>query len=201
MSKSIFLLTFLLVIGQEGTAQKNSNHDWFIGLNLPVPSFESNIGDAPIGTPDAVFVAPQHVIRPGISFGYAGFAANLYLVGINPFISTDPDNTDYYLYPPGYERILPFRYNVGYQYTFGKISTRDIHPILGGFYGIGPKRNMEFMVGLRIGRHQMGLSAYLESNRHIIPIGDRWMESSVHLKYQYVFGTAQRQDEPWPQGR
>lgn len=177
-------------------AQETTFDEWLIGVNLPIPNFESNIGDATIGLPDAQFVAPHHVLRPGISIGYNGWAANLYLVAINPFISHDPDNTDYYLSPPTYENTFPLRYNLGYQYCFNGEQEAKFKPLLGAFYGIGPRTNLEFTTGLRYGQHQFLMGVYLESNRHLIPIGDRWMETSVNFKYQYLIKVSREQLDP-----
>lgn len=68
--------------------------------------------------------------------------------------------------------------------------------MLGVFYGIGPRTNLEFTAGLRYGKHQFLMGVYLESNRHLIPIGDRWMETSVNFKYQYLLRVSREQLDP-----
>lgn len=198
MLKAFLFCVTTLLVGHTSLQAQSNTAEWFVGLNLPIPSFESNIGDATIGLPDAQFVAPHHVLRPGISIGRNGFAANLYLVAINPFISPDPNNTDYYLSPPGYEATFPFRYNLGYQHSFGVDQLNKVRPILGAFYGIGPRTNLEFTIGLRYQRYQFVMGVFLESNRHIIPIGDRWMETSVNFKFQYLL--TRPEQEPYPLG-
>lgn len=181
-------LTFLLfnLITSRGFAQDQSEKSWLIGMNLPIPTFESNIGDQPAWFPYNQAVAAHHVIRPGLSLGYRGIVANVYLVAINPFDKDQPDNTDYYLSPPGYKAPFPLRYNLGYQYSFGGDEV-EFRPIVGAYYGIFPTTNFEIALGGAYRQHQVLLGVFMESNRHFFPVGDRWMDTSVSIKYQYRF--------------
>lgn len=192
MKKSILFIFLLFSQLSHSQARAKTEKNWLIGINLPIPSFESNIGDHPFGSPINQFIGPHHVLRPGISLAYKGITANFYYVGINPFMADNPDNTDYYAQASLYTPTTPFRYNIGYQYCFGAEEASRFKPLVGLYYGYQLRTNLEFASGFRYGSSQFLVGVYMESNRHIVPLSDRWMDTSVNLKYQYRFDLPSR---------